>query len=160
MLPHRLHKAEIVANFLQIYGLVLVLPDIPWPKVWLDFSIFTNFFTFDWERYFSIDVPFAMEMKFGGVMLIPAVAVFTYALLDRVTAATKEAWEESYIRNWTSVKWRAFGFWLLALVLSFGIGLASDASTSVDRMKNGSGPSGTTNGVLAVLAVCSTCKCL
>ncbi len=28
-----LNKVEIFANFLQIYGLVLVIPDIPWPQV-------------------------------------------------------------------------------------------------------------------------------
>ncbi len=122
----------------------------------MDFSIFSDFFTLDWERYFTIDVPYAQELKFGGVMLIPLFALILYGLLDRVTVETKQAWEKAYTKQWGMIRCRAFMIWFACLIVSFGVGLAADATASVDLMKDGQVPTAKTNGIAGVMAAFAT----
>jgi len=67
-----LSKLEIFVHFIQIYSLTLTLDvGIPWPSILIDISEWTKFFTFDFDKWFNIDIVYQQQLKFAFVMGLP-----------------------------------------------------------------------------------------
>lgn len=153
-----LNKVEILIGFFQVYDMVLRIDiDIPWPQVWVDFSMF-----FDWmSGIFSLDIDLAFDklefevnqdtlsiIKFGATLAIPGLFIFLYHSASRLN---HEKWALRYVDNWATTKCRAIFIWLLLLAVSFFIGVMADQPTSLDNLKEGQAPTGKSNSIIALL---------
>eukprot|EP01006_Ploeotia_vitrea_P036609 TRINITY_DN66040_c7_g3_i1.p1 TRINITY_DN66040_c7_g3~~TRINITY_DN66040_c7_g3_i1.p1 ORF type:complete len:2447 (+),score=1447.66 TRINITY_DN66040_c7_g3_i1:190-7530(+) len=146
-----INKMEILINFLQIYGLILILDvDIDWPSAFLDFSVWVRFFSVDIEVLFDINVPYQQELKFGVFMALPLIFLLFYFSLGRVNKHKKQ-WEDAYITRWEKVHGKNRLIWLVCVALTIVLGFAYDHPTSFRLVKDDkTWPSGRTNGFIVI----------
>eukprot|EP00475_Leptophrys_vorax_P003855 TRINITY_DN1224_c0_g1_i1.p2 TRINITY_DN1224_c0_g1~~TRINITY_DN1224_c0_g1_i1.p2 ORF type:complete len:609 (-),score=179.42 TRINITY_DN1224_c0_g1_i1:77-1903(-) len=143
-----LNKLEIVINFLQVTALVLTIDvNIPWPGVFVDFSQWIKFFSFDIDWAFSIDVPYKQEIKFLLIAILPAFFLLMYSMTTRVNL---QRWKDRYGENWSSTRTTVLSLWaaLMVFVVILAFILYPD---SITNLKNKQSPTAETNGIIIVI---------
>ena len=128
-----------------MYTLVLKLDvDIPWPKIWLDFSFYLTIFAIDIDIFFSVNVPYMQLMKFTCVMAMPLFFLFMY----RIGASLDvERWKRRFGTNWDTTISRAWALYLISLVI-VTVGAAYIYQDTVDLLMVGKQPSPEAMGLI------------
>jgi hypothetical protein len=143
-----LTKFEIIISYFQVYALYLVIDlKIPWPGIWLAFSRFVYFFSFNIDIAFNFDIPYKEEIKFGILVCIPLLFFLFYQLVDRLKA---DKWIERYSNDWQYTKRRAVFVWFVFMVLAFFGALFYDYPTSYYLVFAGRMPVNNTSGLVVV----------
>jgi Leucine-rich repeat (LRR) protein len=131
-----LTKFEIFINFLQVFGLVINLDiKIHWPQAVLDVAEWCKLFTFDFDNWFKIDLPYQQQLKFAFIMLLPTLSLCFYGILS---VLNKNRWVNSYIVHWRKSKFQAFFLYFLAVLLAILLSFFAPPA-SYSSIQSGSG---------------------
>lgn len=148
-----LTKLEVLINFLQLYAITLSLDfNIPWPPLYLKWIQWIKIFSFDIDFLFRIDLPYQQEIKLASIIAMPLVFLLLYHYSTKLNL---NKWKLDYGEKWQNTRSGAFMFLCLGVIASILIGIAVDP-TSIDRFKQGSGPSPKTASVILVSALILT----
>jgi hypothetical protein len=143
-----LTKAEIIISYFQLYALYLVIDlHIPWPQIWLAFSRFVYFFSFNINIAFDFTIPYREQIEFGILASVPLMFYLFYVTVDRMKS---DKWIERYSNEWISTRRKAFVTWVVFIILVLFGALFYDYPVSYNLVLSGHFPQPNTSGLVLV----------
>jgi len=133
-----LSKLEIVVHFIQIQSINLSIDlNIPWPKLYIDYSSFTNWFTVNIYNMVDINTEFAHILLFSLLISLPLLLLFFFYWFHSLRMK-QIYYAKQLIQQWTQTKLIAFFLYLVALFISFIVGLfAAGNGQGLNNLMNG-----------------------
>ena len=150
-----LSKLEIAVHFLQVYAINFSSSiNIPWPKVYVDFSSFTSLFSLSFTDIFSLSSDFAQTLFFTLLIVFPMLLLFFFWWFAQLRRK-QDYYAKQLVDHWRQTRAIALFLYVTALVASIIVGIvAAGGGMGLSAMEAGDVPPA--ESLTVVLLLCAS----